>query len=49
MSKARLLLLSTDDPIANIAFDTGFNDPDYFSRAFHKEFGLTPTEFRAGA
>jgi signal transduction histidine kinase len=32
--------------IIEIAFDTGFHDPDYFGRAFRKSFGLTPTEYR---
>ena len=29
-----------------LAYDVGFNDPNYFSKSFHKEFGLTPSEFR---
>ncbi len=32
--------------IAEIAFDCGFEDPDYFSRAFSKRFGVSPSEFR---
>ena len=44
--KAKSLLLHTSQSIHAIAFDTGFNDPHYFSRLFKKETGLTPTEFR---
>ncbi|KAA3639781.1 MAG: helix-turn-helix domain-containing protein [Bacteroidetes bacterium] len=32
--------------IAAIAYDVGFSDPDYFTRSFKKEFGITPSEFR---
>jgi DNA-binding response OmpR family regulator/two-component sensor histidine kinase len=46
LNKAKDLLMQTTETIAAIAYDTGFADPDYFSRAFKKEFGLTPTEFK---
>ncbi len=46
LQKARKLLVETDDTIANIAYDTGFNDPAYFTRVFTHEFGMTPSEFR---
>lgn len=49
LSKAKTLLSQTDTPVNLIAYDTGFSDPDYFSRAFRKEFGKTPTEFRKGS
>ncbi|MCB0577353.1 MAG: AraC family transcriptional regulator, partial [Saprospiraceae bacterium] len=32
--------------ITSIAYDTGFNDPGYFSRVFKQEFGATPQEWR---
>ncbi|NRB54130.1 MAG: AraC family transcriptional regulator [Saprospiraceae bacterium] len=32
--------------IAEIAYETGFNDPDYFARSFKKAFELTPSDFR---
>ena len=32
--------------IAAVAYDCGFNDPAYFSRAFKQEFGVTPQAWR---
>ncbi|MFM1884862.1 MAG: hypothetical protein RL026_19 [Pseudomonadota bacterium] len=31
--------------ITQLALSLGFNDPAYFSRVFHHEFGVTPTAF----
>jgi AraC-like DNA-binding protein len=31
--------------ITQLAFSLGFNDQGYFSRVFHQEFGVTPTQF----
>jgi AraC-like DNA-binding protein/ligand-binding sensor protein len=39
-------LLSTKDTMTSIALDSGFNDPNYFSRIFTKFVGNTPSEFR---
>jgi AraC-like DNA-binding protein/ligand-binding sensor domain-containing protein len=33
-------------PIAEIAYRTGFNDAHYFSKAFRKRYGMTPSEYR---
>ena len=44
--RATRLLTSTSIPIAEIAADTGFNTPNYFSRFFRKTTGLSPAEFR---
>lgn len=46
--KAKELLQDETLSIANIAYSCGFNDPDYFSRAFKKELGKTPVEWREG-
>ncbi|MCB9035478.1 MAG: helix-turn-helix transcriptional regulator [Lewinellaceae bacterium] len=46
LSKARILLKDPGLSIAEVAYDTGFTDPVYFSRVFKKEFGMTPTSFR---
>ncbi len=39
-------LLYTDKTIKSICFDTGFNDPSYFSRFFKKNVGMTAKQFR---
>ena len=46
IGKARALLLSTTESVKIIAFQVGFKDPNYFSRAFRQEAALSPTEFR---
>jgi AraC-like DNA-binding protein len=35
--------------ITSIAFDAGFGDLSYFARAFHRAYGLTPSDARAAA
>ena len=42
--KGKELLKTTDLNIAEIAYQAGFNDPKYFSRAFNEVFGLSPKE-----
>ena len=39
-------LISTDREITQIAYDTGFNDSNYFSRCFKKFINMTPREYR---
>ncbi len=46
LEKAKLLLETTEMPIGEVSFATGFPDPAYFSRIFHKEFGISPSEVR---
>ena len=46
LQKAKELLLSTDLPIKQIAYQSGFNSPSYFSRLFKDVFGVSPSEFR---
>jgi AraC-like DNA-binding protein/CheY-like chemotaxis protein len=41
------LLKSQSLNISQIAYDTGFSDPKYFSRVFTKEVGLSPSEFKS--
>ena len=40
------LLRSTTQPITEIGTQCGYKDPLYFSSAFKKEFGLSPTAYR---
>lgn len=46
LGHAQKLLKNPEIHIANVAYDCGFNNPDYFSKTFKKEFGLSPSEFR---
>ena len=46
LHKAKLFLKDLNVSISNVAYDVGFQSPNYFSRSFHQEFGLTPTEYR---
>ncbi|NLL73844.1 MAG: helix-turn-helix domain-containing protein [Clostridiales bacterium] len=46
INKAKKLLVDSDMNIKNICLDTGYSDPNYFSRIFKKQVGVTPTEYR---
>lgn len=46
LCEAQRLLKNSDLQIAEVAFQTGFEDPAYFARVFKKEFGMTPSEWR---
>lgn len=46
LQKARQMILTTDKTISEIAYEVGFNDPSWFSRAFKEEFGYSPNETR---
>ncbi len=49
IEKARELLLSSDDlTMKEISVMVGYSDPNYFSRIFKKNVGVTPTEFKGG-
>ena len=43
---ARQFLLDPERTITTVAFDTGFQDPDYFGRVFKDTFGMSPSDFR---
>jgi AraC family transcriptional activator of pobA len=44
--EARRLLLHTQQPLKEIAYDLGFQDASYFNRFFKREAGLTPADYR---
>ncbi len=46
LQQARHLLQNTTLSVSEIAYETGFSSPTYFSRMFLEEFGQTPTESR---
>jgi AraC-like DNA-binding protein/uncharacterized protein YutD len=48
MREAVKLLEETEKSISEIAMDTGFTDPNYFTTAFKKVFGSTPSKYRKG-
>lgn len=45
-SKAAEMMAEDRYSISQIAYKTGFNDSHYFSKAFKKRFGVSPTEYR---
>jgi len=46
LQKAKKLLMETNENVSDIAFEVGFGDANYFSKAFIHEFGITATELR---
>ena len=47
LQRAAQLLRHSALPVAAVATSVGFEDPYYFSRAFRREMGMSPTEYRA--
>ena len=47
VSKAADLLIHTDLPIIDIAFETGFESANYFTIAFKNKTKVTPRESRS--
>jgi signal transduction histidine kinase/ligand-binding sensor domain-containing protein/DNA-binding response OmpR family regulator len=45
LQEAKKLLKTGNQNITEIAFETGFSDPKYFSTSFKKLFGKTPSQF----
>ncbi len=43
---AKDMLSNTDYPIINIAIELSYNEANYFSKAFKKKVGMTPSEYR---
>ena len=47
LTMAGRLLLQSDDTVLSIATSVGFDNLSYFNRAFKKQFGMTPSAYRA--
>ncbi|OFP96293.1 DNA-binding response regulator [Streptococcus sp. HMSC067A03] len=48
MKKAKLLLLTTDLKVYEVAEQVGFEDMNYFSQRFKQIVGVTPRQFKKG-
>lgn len=46
LSVARDRLRTNNETVSDIAYQVGYSDPNYFTRAYAAEFGETPTETR---
>lgn len=46
MERAKELLRQDDLNVAQISSQLSFESPQYFARAFKRQFGMTPTEFK---
>lgn len=46
LHQAMELIKTTDRNISEIAYEVGFNDPNYFSRVFSRAFGQAPSDCR---
>lgn len=46
LEKSKILLKTTNLSVSEIAYATGFNDPNWYSKVFKETFNVSPTEFR---
>ncbi len=46
LEKGKELLQDEKRTVAEVAYDVGFTDPNYFSKTFHEAFGVPPGEYR---
>ena len=46
IDQAKNFLLNPDKTVSEVAYELGFEYPQYFSRLFKKKEGISPTEFR---
>jgi len=49
LERAKILVLSSGMKNYEIAEQIGFEDPNYFSTAFKKRFGMSPSKYRSSA
>jgi len=48
IDKAKELLMNTEYSMKEICMMCGYSDPNYFSRSFKKNVGISPTEYKEG-
>ncbi len=46
IDKAKTCLLSSKEPISQVAYSLGFDYPNHFSKLFKKKTGLSPAQYR---
>ena len=46
ITKAKELLEKSEFSMKEICAEVGYSDPNYFSRTFKKNVGVTPTEYK---
>ncbi len=46
IERAKQLLQNSDQPITNVSLDLSYADANYFCKAFKKEVGISPSEYR---
>ncbi len=49
LQRAAQLLEKTQLTVAEVAYETGFNNPKYFSKYFRAQFGMLPSAYQASA
>ena len=45
LKRAVQLLMQTNKTVSEIAYEVGFNYPEYFTKCFKKQFGVIPSEY----
>jgi CheY-like chemotaxis protein len=47
LKRAVQLLQKRSDPVTQIAYQVGFNNPSYFAECFRQQFGISPSKYMA--
>jgi signal transduction histidine kinase/ligand-binding sensor domain-containing protein/DNA-binding response OmpR family regulator len=49
LKRAAQILRQNKLNVSEVSYEVGFNDPQYFSKCFHKQFGKTPSQYTSEA